>query len=203
MKKEKETKSQKKIIKTEKRKKKEKTCKKSPPRRVNGPAQHRAHAGGAEFRSANGRSIGFPVRNSGAPILQPARWKTSAAHPPMVTGPGPLDWFRAWLVRTWWTFFRFGMFRDVTFSSRFHYVRYFFGRFSCTYYAILKKWRFIFLQVPFHELFHYMFKKSKDEASKNWRVIFLQVKNLFQLVLFHIKIKPKNKNKQISMDYKI
>jgi hypothetical protein len=79
----------------------------------------------------------------------------------------------------------------------------FFGRFSCTYYAILKKWRFIFLQVPFHELFHYMFKKSKDEASKNWRVIFLQVKNIFQLVLFHIKIELKNKNKQILMDYKI
>jgi hypothetical protein len=39
--------------------KNEKTRKKNPPRRVNGPAQRHAHAGGAEFRSANGQSIGF------------------------------------------------------------------------------------------------------------------------------------------------
>jgi hypothetical protein len=31
-------------------------------RRVTGPAQHRAHAGGAEFRPANGRSIGIGVK---------------------------------------------------------------------------------------------------------------------------------------------
>jgi hypothetical protein len=62
MKKEKETKNQKKTIQPEKTKK-EKNAKKKPPRRVNGPAQRRAHAGGAEFRSANGRSIGFPLAN--------------------------------------------------------------------------------------------------------------------------------------------
>jgi hypothetical protein len=33
--------------------------KKTPLRRVNGPAQHRSHAGGVEFRPANGRSIGI------------------------------------------------------------------------------------------------------------------------------------------------
>jgi hypothetical protein len=39
---------------------KEKTMKKKLTyRRVNGPAQHRAHAGGARFRPANGRSIGI------------------------------------------------------------------------------------------------------------------------------------------------
>jgi hypothetical protein len=27
----------------------------------------------------------------GASILQPARWKTSAAHPPIVSRPGPLE----------------------------------------------------------------------------------------------------------------
>jgi hypothetical protein len=34
----------------------------------------------------------------GAPILQPDRCKPRAAHPPMVTGPGPLDCFRAFLL---------------------------------------------------------------------------------------------------------
>jgi hypothetical protein len=37
------------------RKKKKKPC----YRRVNGPAQRCAHAGGARFRPANGRSIGI------------------------------------------------------------------------------------------------------------------------------------------------
>jgi hypothetical protein len=62
MKKEKKMKNQKKTIKPEKRKRK-KTRKKNPPRRVNGPAQRHAHAGGAEFRSAKGRSIGFPEQS--------------------------------------------------------------------------------------------------------------------------------------------
>jgi hypothetical protein len=60
MKKEKETKNRKKTIKPEKKKK---YTQKNPPRRVNGLAQRRAHAGGAEFRSANGRSIEFPGSN--------------------------------------------------------------------------------------------------------------------------------------------
>jgi hypothetical protein len=60
MKKEKKTKNQKKTIKSEKKRKKKKHAKKTPTRRVNGPAQRHAHAGGAEFRSANRRSIGFP-----------------------------------------------------------------------------------------------------------------------------------------------
>jgi hypothetical protein len=44
------------------KKMKEKTTKKKRKltyRRVNGPAQHRAHAGGARFRPANGGSIGI------------------------------------------------------------------------------------------------------------------------------------------------
>jgi hypothetical protein len=56
MKKEKKTKNQKK---TRKKKKRKKNTQKNPPRRVNGLAQRRAHSGGAEFRSANERSIGF------------------------------------------------------------------------------------------------------------------------------------------------
>jgi hypothetical protein len=35
--------------------------KKPSYRRVNGPAQRRAHAGGARFRPANGRSIGIAI----------------------------------------------------------------------------------------------------------------------------------------------
>jgi hypothetical protein len=63
IKKEKEQKKRKRKtrIKQEKMKKEKSTQKKEKPtyRRVNGPAQLRAHAGGAEFRPANGRSIGI------------------------------------------------------------------------------------------------------------------------------------------------
>jgi hypothetical protein len=60
----KETKNQNKNSKTRKPEKKEKRKnhakkRKTQLRRVNGPAQRRAHAGGAEFRPANGRSIGI------------------------------------------------------------------------------------------------------------------------------------------------
>jgi hypothetical protein len=85
LKKEKETKNQKKIINSEKRKK-EKIHTKKPTRRFNGPAQHHAHAGGAEFRSANERSIEF----TGAPML---RLKARAKNAPLAgmpnwAGPG-------------------------------------------------------------------------------------------------------------------
>jgi hypothetical protein len=70
IKKEKERKNKRKRetrIKQEKMKKEKSTQKKkSTNRRVNGLAQHRAHAGGAEFRPANGRSIGIaPVPQTG------------------------------------------------------------------------------------------------------------------------------------------
>jgi hypothetical protein len=61
MKKEKKTINQKKTIKLEKKEKEKKHAKKEKPtyHRVNGPDLRRAHAGGAEFRSANGRIIGI------------------------------------------------------------------------------------------------------------------------------------------------
>jgi hypothetical protein len=60
MKKEKK-KNQNKIVKPDKKEKK--TVRKKPSyHRVNGPAQRRAHAGGAEFRPANGRSLGIAER---------------------------------------------------------------------------------------------------------------------------------------------
>jgi hypothetical protein len=43
--------------------------KKSSCRRVNGPAQHRVHAGGAGIRPASGRSIAFA--NEASPSSQP------------------------------------------------------------------------------------------------------------------------------------
>jgi hypothetical protein len=45
--------------KLEKNRKTTKKIRKNQLRRINRPAQRRAHAGGAEFRPANGRSIGF------------------------------------------------------------------------------------------------------------------------------------------------
>jgi hypothetical protein len=55
----KEKRNQNKNSKSRKNKKKSRKKRKTHLRRVNGPAQRRAHAGGAEFRPANGRSIGI------------------------------------------------------------------------------------------------------------------------------------------------
>jgi hypothetical protein len=64
-KKEKKTKNQKK---TEKEKTTQKR-KKPSCRHVNGPAQHRAHAGGAGIDPANGRSIGFATLDCRGGVL--------------------------------------------------------------------------------------------------------------------------------------
>jgi hypothetical protein len=59
---EKEMKNHEKNSKTKKPEKKTNEKRKNPGcRRVNGPAQYRAHAGGAGLGPANGRSIGFAV----------------------------------------------------------------------------------------------------------------------------------------------
>jgi hypothetical protein len=52
-------------MKNQKKKKKARKKIKRTYCRVNGPAQHRAHAGGAEFHPANERSIGIPGKISG------------------------------------------------------------------------------------------------------------------------------------------
>jgi hypothetical protein len=62
--KEKETKNHEKNSKTKKPEKKTNEKRKNPGcRRVNGPAQYRAHAGGAGLGPANGRSIGFALES--------------------------------------------------------------------------------------------------------------------------------------------
>jgi outer membrane biosynthesis protein TonB len=65
--KEKKMKKQKKTVKQKKHKKNHTKKEKPSCRRVNGPAQHRAHTGGAGLSPANGRSIGFADQELDAP----------------------------------------------------------------------------------------------------------------------------------------
>jgi hypothetical protein len=80
-KKKRKQKTMKKIVKRKKQKKTNEKRKNPGCRRVNGPAQCRAHASGAVLSPANGRSIGFAdlssVRNRMLHVYGPMGWVIS------------------------------------------------------------------------------------------------------------------------------